>query len=254
MNWRPILVRLGWLALAVAVLETAAIWICLRSVWTPIERHYLPVYIWCSLPIVTPATAEVRFIWKTGRHRKRELATGEDVVESDGETGMALSQSALDAGWKTLMEVPPQEVPTAKLRPGLADLAFDDESLWSFLFLPKVCGIVAFGYGVFGLVWLGNWFMDWAVERSMQKQRSPWAEPSPSIFGDCAEAAQKFRSGVVALHRYARRRIETHRAAVSTDVAQHEPPVRPPSFAIPIFGVYNGSARGYLWSEQDKIE
>ena len=85
------------------------------------QRHYLPAYFWCSLPVVGPSTVEVRWIWKIGRHRKRQLATDDDVVDSADGIGMTLSQSALDAGWKSLIEGPPQQVPADQLRPDLAD-------------------------------------------------------------------------------------------------------------------------------------
>lgn len=254
MNWRPILTHFAWLvALAVAV-EAGAIWVCSCWFWAPIQRHYLAAYIWSSLPIITPATAEVRFIWKTGRHRKRELATDDDVVESDGETGMALSQSARHAGWRTLMEGPPRKVPAAILQRGLSDLAFDGESPWNFLLLPEACGLVAFGYGLYGFVRLANRFADWAVERTFERNRSWWEEPSWSLLDRCAETAQKFCSLVVSLHRRAQLCIATHRAAPNANSAQSEPPARPSSFAIPIFGVYNGTGDGYLWSETDEIE
>ena len=69
-----------------------------------------------------PSTVEVSLIWKTRPHRKPELASDDDAVESEDETGMELSQSAIDAGWTGLTEGPPQQVSTAILRRGLADL------------------------------------------------------------------------------------------------------------------------------------
>lgn len=253
MNWRPILTHLAWLVALAVVVETGTIWVCSRWFWTPTQRHYLAAYIWCSLPVITPASAEVRFIWKTGRHRKRELAT-EDDVDSQGGTGLKLSQSALEAGWTSLMEEPPREVPAPILKRGLADLAFEDESLWSFLLLPEACGFVAFGYGLYGFVRLANRFADWAVERSFERHRSWWDAPSWNLLDWCAETAQKLCSCVVVLHRRARRCIEWRRAETNHSFASSEPEVRPPSFAIPIFGVYNGTGLGYLWSEKDEIE
>ena len=253
MNWRPILTHVAWLvALAVAV-EAGAIWVCSRWFWTPIQRHYLSAYIWCSLSVITPASVEVRFVWKTGRHRKRELATEGDV-DSQGGTGLKLSQLALDAGWKGLEEGPPQEVPAAILQRGLSDLAFEDESLWRFLLLPDVCGFVTFGFGLYGFVRLADRFAGWAVERSLRHDRSWWEESSWSPLDWCTDTAQKLCSLVVALHRRAERCIATRRAAPNSNSAQSEPPAISPSFAIPIFGVYNGTGNGYVWSEKDEIE
>ena len=253
MNWRPILTHLAWLVAFVVVVEAATIWVCSQWFWTPIQRHYLAAYIWCSLPVITPASAEVRFLWKTTRHRKRQLAT-EDDVDSQGGTGLKLSQSALDAGWTSLIEDPPRDVPAAILKRGLADLAFEGESLWSFLLLPEACGLVAFGYGLYGFVWLANRFADWAVERSFDRHRSWWEKPSWSLLDWCAETAQKLCSRVVALHKRTRSCIERRRAETNPSFESSEPEARPPSFAIPIFGVYNGTGDGYLWSEKDEIE
>ena len=254
MNWRPILTHLAWLvALAIGV-EVGAIWVCSHWFWTPIQRHYLPSYIWCSLPVIMPASAEVRFIWKTGRHRKRELAT-EDDVDSQGETGLKLSQSALDEGWTSLKEESPREVPTAILQRGLADLAFGGESLWSFLLLPEACGFVAFGYGLYGFVRVANRFADWVVEHSFECRRFWWEEPSWSLLDWSAETAQNLYSSVVALHRRAERCIATHRAAPNSNSAHSDPPAISSSFAIPIFGVYDGTPNGgYVWGEKDEIE
>ena len=253
MNWRPILTHLAWLVTLAIVVEGGTIWVCSHWFWTPFQRHYLAAYIWCSLPVITPASAEVRFIWKTGRHRKPELAT-EDDVDSQGGTGLKLSQSALDAGWRGLTEEPPREVPAAILKRGLSDLAFEGESLWCFLLLPEACGLVAFGYGLYWFVWLANRFADWAVERSFERHRSWWEEPSWSPLDWCAETAQTLCSCVVVLHRRAQYCIERPRAETNRSFASIESEARPPSFAIPLFGVYNGTGEGYLWCEKNEID
>ncbi len=253
MNWRPILTHLAWLLALAIIVEASAVWVCSRWFWTAIQRHYLPAYIWCSLPVITPASAEVRFLWKAARHRERELATEDDVDSPDG-TGLKLSQPALDAGWTRLIEDPPREVPAAILRRGLSELAFENESLWSFLLLPEACGLVAFGYGLYGFVRLTNRFADWALERSLQRQKSWWEEPSWSLLDWCAETAQRLCTGVVVLHRRARNCIERRRAETNHSVASSEPEAKPSSFAIPIFGVCNGTGDGYLWNERDEIE
>ena len=60
MNPRRILLIFARLLAFAAIAQVVAIWIFCRSSWTPIERHYLPAYIWCSIPVVTPETVEVR--------------------------------------------------------------------------------------------------------------------------------------------------------------------------------------------------
>jgi len=254
MNGRPILVALARLAVLLLTVEVGTIWVCSHWFWTPVQRHYLPAYIWCSLPVITPATAEVRIVWKTGPHRKRQHATDDDAVDSKGGTGMKLSQSALDAGWTGLTEGPQEQFSTATLRRGLADLAFDGEGLWRFLLLPEACGLVAFCFGLYGCLRLGNRLEDWATELAWRRQRSPWEEPSPSLFDKCSAMARALHSRLAKLHLRARKRIEMHRAATTAIAAVAEPPVRPASFALPLFGVHNGTGRGYLWSEMDEIE
>jgi len=254
MNWKPILALVVRFAAMTAAIQTGTIFVCSHWFWTPIQRHYLPAYIWCSLPVITPVTAEVRVVWKTRAHRKWELATNGDAVDSEGGTGMKLSQSALDAGWTGLAEGPPQNFSTATLRRDLADFAFDGESLWSFLLLPEACGLVVFCYGLYGCVWLGNRLLDWAAELNWKRQRSLWEESPPNLFDRCSAMARGLHSRVAKLHRSARQRIEMHRAATTTNAAVAEPPARPASFALPLFGVHNGTGEGYLWSEKDEIE
>ncbi len=176
------------------------------------------------------------------------------MVDSEDGTGMRLSQSALDAGWKGLAVGPPEQFLAATLRQDLPDLAFEDEGPWSFLLLPEACGLVVFCYGIYGCLWLGNWLMDWAADLSWKRQRSRWEAQLPSLFDRCAAMARGVQSRLAALHRSALRRREMHRAAKAPIVVQPEPPARPASFAFPLFGVYNGTGEGYLWSERDEIE
>jgi hypothetical protein len=254
MNRRRILLVTARLFVFVAVAEAVAIWAFWRSQWTPIERHYLPAYIWCSLPVMTPETVEVRLIWKTGRHRKPQLATDDDAMDSLDGTGMVLSQSAINAGWRTLIDGPPQQVPAELLRPDLARLAFEGQSLWNLLLLPELSTITAL------CVALGTWFLLIGFSRALiaelaWRRRLPAFEgPSPNFVEECAALAWKVRSGVWALHRGAARRIEPHSAAPSANVALVEPAAKPASFAFSLFGIHNGTGYGYLWSERDEIE
>ena len=66
---------------------------------------------------------------------------------------MALSQSAIDAGWKALIEGPPQQVPAELLGPDLARMAFEGQSLWDLLLLPELSAMVAL------CVALCTWFL-----------------------------------------------------------------------------------------------
>jgi hypothetical protein len=254
MNLRRILLILARLLAFAAIAETVTLWIVWRSEWTPLERHYLPVYIWCSLP-VTPPTVEVRLIWKTERHRKQQLATDSDVDSGDG-AGMALSQSARDAGWKTLMQGPPEQVPAERLRPVLASLAYEGQDLRDFLLLPELSAIGALCAA------LCTWFLVIGFFRALPSEIAwrigyyAFCESSASFFEECAAQALGVYSRFAKSHRSPQQRIALHGAATAAIAPSTEPPRKPfSSFAIPFFGVNDGSGNaGYLWSEKDEIE
>jgi hypothetical protein len=256
MNWRRIFLILARLLAFAAMAETVTIWIFWRSPWTPLEGHYLSAYFWSSLPVIGPSTAEVRLIWKTCRHRKQQLATDDDVVGSDNGTGMMLSQSARDEGWKTLIEGAPQEVPAERLRPGLASLAFDGQSLWDLLLLPELTALVTLCAA------LGAWFLLIGFFRARPREMawrwrfSDFQEWSASFFEECAALARGLYSRFAEWHRGAHRRIALHGTAPAAIVTSTELPREPfSSFPIPLFGVNDGSGKaGYLWSEKDEIE
>lgn len=143
MNRRRILLIFARLIAFAAIAQPVTIWMFLHSISTPIERHYLSAYLWSSIPLVGPSSVEVRLIWKTGRNRKQQLATDDDAVDSANGSGMALSHSAGNAGWKTLIEGPPQQVSTELLRQDLASSAFEGQSLWDLLLLQEISALMA---------------------------------------------------------------------------------------------------------------
>jgi hypothetical protein len=215
----------------------------------------LPSYIWCSLSAVAPATAEVRLIWKTGQHRKLELASDDDAVASDGAIGMAISQSALDAGWKELSEGPPQQVSVARFRPALTDLAFDGNDLWEFLFLPEMCALFVFCVSLCGWFFLRGLIRELISEFAWRRRFAAANGPSPGFFEQYAVWARELGSCLASLHRTAARSIATQSAAPAVTTNRTESPVRPASFALPLFGVYNGAGKGgYLWNQTHEIE
>lgn len=254
MNPRRILFIFVRLLAFVVVAETIAIWIFWRSSWTPIERYYLPAYIWCSLPVISPSTVEVRLIWKTGRHRKRELATDDDAIDSIDGTGVELSRSAVEAGWKALMEGPPQQIPAELLKPALASLAFEGQSLWDLTLLPELDALAVL------CVSLCIWFLAIGFLRALiteyawRRRLSSRKQLLSSLFRDSAVLVQRACAGFAALRRSAAQRIETRRTAPSMITAAAQPQTRCASFAFPLFGVHNGTGEGYLWSEKDSIE
>lgn len=254
MNRRRILLILAWLLASAAVTEALAIWILWRSPWTSIERHYLPAYFVSSLPLVGPSTVEVRWIWKIGRHQKRQLATDDDAVDSADGTGIALSESASDAGWMTLVEGPRQQVPADQLRPYLAGLAFEGQSLGELLLFPELSALAALCASL--CVWflvvgfLRALVADYAWRRRVYSRQ----ELLSNLYKDCAELEHRVCSGLATLYRSRARQIETDPPATSTKVQQIQPPPRPASFAFPLFGVCNGTGGGCLWTERNSIE
>ena len=254
MNRRRILLIFARLTAFAAIAQAVTFWIFCRSPWTPIERHYLSAYFWSSLPLVGPSTVEVRLIWKTGRHRKQQLATDGDAVDSNDGAGMVLSQSARDAGWKALIENPPQQVPADVLRADLASLAFEGQSLWDLLLLPELSALAALCSA------LGTWYLligflrALPAELAWQRPYSALEELFLSFFDGSAALARKTYSALKPLCRNAVRRTATHSAASTTGITAITPEAKPASFALPLFGVYNGTGEGYLWTERDAIE
>ncbi len=255
MNRRPILVILARLAALAMVVEVGTIWVCESWFWTPLQRHYLTTFIWCSLPAIAPTNVEVQLIWKTESHRKWVLASDDDAVESDGDLGMAISQSALDAGWKELSEGPPQEVSVARFGPALDDLAFDGEDLWEFLFFPVVCGLVVLCVSLCGWFFLKGLIRELISEFAWRRRLAAENEPAPGFFEQCAEWPRKVGSRLASLHRPAPRIIATQSAAPTLSTGSTESPLRSASFALPLFGVYDGTGKGgYRWSQKHEIE
>jgi len=254
MNRRGILLILVRVLAFAAVAQALAIWVFWRSPWTPIERHYLSAYFASSLPLVGPSTVEVQWIWKIGRHQKRQLATDSDVLNSADGTGMALSSSALGSGWKTLLEGPPQQIPADQVRPYLATLAFEGQSVGGLLAFPELCALAALCASLF--VWflvvgfLRALIADYAWRRRVYSRQ----ELLSTLSKDCAALAQRVCSGLAALYRSRPRHIETHPVATSTKVLQIQPTARPASFPFPVFGVCTGAGKGFPWSDKDEID
>lgn len=254
MNWRPILVILARLLAFAAIAQVVTIWLFCRSPWSPIERHYLSAYLRSSLLLVGPSTVEVRLIWKTGHHRKQQLATDSDAVGSDDGTTMVLSQSARDAGWKALVEGPPQRVPADLLSQDLAGLAFEDQSFGDLLLLPELSALAALCSSLGAWYLLIGFFRALPAEFAWRRRYSAFEELFSSVLEESAALARGFRSRLKPLRRSALRSTKTHSAAPTTRITAITPEAKLASFALPLFGVYNRTGEGYLWTERDAIE
>jgi hypothetical protein len=255
MNWRPVLTLVARLATLAIVVQAGTIWVCSHWFWTAIQRHYLPAYLWSSMPAVAPSTIEVRLIWKTRPHRKPELASEDDVVSSDDGTGMALSPWARDAGWTGLTEGTPQRVASGILASGLPGLAFEGESPSDFLFLPEVCAMAVFCLALFGWFCLKGLFQALMAELASRRRLSACQEPFPSLFEECARLARRVCSGLAALHRSAARcimtHIKTHTAATSINVAAAKPLAEACIFPVSTLRPPQRKRRGWLSLERE---
>jgi hypothetical protein len=254
MNHRRVLLICARLLAFAAIAQAVAFGIFSRSISTPIERHYLSAYFWSSLPIIGPSTVEVRLIWKTGRHRKQQLATDDDTVGCADGARTVLSQSARSAGWRSLIEGPPQQVQAELLSQDLAGLAFEGQSLWDLLFLPELSALAALCTALCTWYLLIGFFRALPAEFAWRQRYSALEELFSSFFEVSKALARGVRAGINALHRSEGRRIDMHSAAPQTNIAQTPPLAPTPSFALPIFGVYSGTGKGYLWTDRDAIE
>jgi len=254
MNRRRILLILVRLVAFAAVVEALTIWVFWRSPWTPIEHHYLPDYFASSLPLVGPSTVEVQWIWKVGGHRKRQLATDDDVVDAAHGTGMALSRSAVDAGWKTLMEGPPQPIPADQVRPYLASVAFGGQSLWELLLFPELSALAALCASLFVWFLVVGFLRALVAEYAWRRRAYSWKELLSTLSQDRVALTQRVSSGLAASYRSIPRHVDTHSVAKSTKVLQTQSLARPASFAFPLFGVCNGTGKGFLWSDRGEID
>jgi hypothetical protein len=254
MNRRRILLILVRLLAFAAVAEALTIWVFWRSPWTPIEHHYLHDYFASSLPLVGPSTLEVQWIWKVGRHQKRQLATDNDVVDSADRTGMALSQAARDAGWKTLVRGPQQEVSAYELRPCLSNLAFEGQSLWELLLFPELSALAALCASLFVWFLVVGFLRALVAEYAWRRRLCNWQELLSTLSQDCAAMAERVCSGLAELYRSIPGHTDTHPVGTSAKVLQVQPPARPAAFAFPLFGVCNGTGKGFLWSDTDEID
>ena len=254
MNRRRNLLIFARLIAFAAIAQALAIWIFSCSISTPVERHYLSAYFWSSLPIIGPSTVEVRLIWKTGRHRKQQLATDNDAVGSDGGARIVLSQSARDAGWKALIESPPQQVPSDLLSQDLAGLAFEGQSFWNLLFLPELSAFAALCSALGTWYLLIGFFRALPAEFAWRWRYSALEELFSSFFEVSATLTRSVRSRFKPLRRSVVRRTATHPAAPTTKITAIPPEAKPISFALPLFGVYSGTGEGYLWTERNAIE
>ena len=92
------------------------------------------------------------------------------------------------------------------------------------------------------------------AEVAWRRRFSDIQELSGSFSEECAALAQPVHSGLKAFHQTMAQRIEAHSASPRTTVPVIPPEAKPPSFALPLFGVYSGAGGGFLWSEKDAIE
>jgi hypothetical protein len=134
-------------------------------------------------------------------------------------------------------------------------LVFDGEDLWDFLFLPEICALLVFFFSLCGWFFLRGLTRELISEFAWRRRFAAENEPSPGFSEQCAVWARERGSRLASLHRAAPRCVAMQSAAPASTIYPTESPVRPASFALPFFGVYNESGKGgYLWSQKHEIE
>ena len=167
---------------------------------------------------------------------------------------MVLSQTARDAGWKALIEGPPQQIPADLLSQDLSCLAFEGQSLWNLLLLPELSALAALCTALGAWYLLIGFFRVLPSEIAWRRRFSAFQESCASFFEDCEALAHSPLSRLKTLHQTEARCTERISAVPRATVAMITPEAKPASFALPLFGVYNGTGSGYLWDEKDAIE
>ena len=135
-------------------------WIALR--FSPVQRHYLPTYMECSIGALSGNDLEyVAWIEKKAPGKVWEIAQPGDLIPVGGDIPFKLSSAARVAGWNDLGWNTNGRFRQRDVRVYLEEIFFDGQSFW-FLFLQPFEGVlIAF------LCWkmFDNWRKDMARER-----------------------------------------------------------------------------------------
>lgn len=243
--------RFVWWYTALAIFcvgGTFALWSV--RIWTPLQRHYLWSYIWCSRPGADPsAQVAVRWIWKTAPGRKPELASeGEIASTAADRPSLALSATARKAGWRELKRGPKDLYPAATLKPFLETQFFDGNSAWIVLSIPTLCGLAIYCFLLLGASWVksGLSSVRWELEQTS------WFWPMLTWFRTRLAAPEKLCLYLLERTGHSGRKVHPESMPIS---AQAAPPAKPVQPAFCPFGAANRTQEpAFSWNKKDEIE
>ena len=247
MSYRLSIPRYVWQLAALTVIcvgSTFALWAV--HVWTPLQRHYLWPYVWCSRPGADPSSQiALRWIVKTAPGRTPELATANDIVSG---TSSELSSTARRAGWTGLTLGPRERAPIATLKPFLEEQFFNENNAWIIVLPPLLCGLAAFCFLLLSAAWLESRlsYLRWQLEQTL------WFEPTLYRVRKCLAITAKLFSGLMAM--------TAHKKLIDAPTKKPIPaPVAPPTASMPAtfspFGTTQDAQKtAYVWSKKDEIE
>ena len=240
-----------WWYTALAVLcvgGTFMLWTA--HVWTPVQRHYLWPYLWCSRPSAAPSSQVIiRWLYKTAPGKSPEIALENEVVSrAANQHSLLLSAIARQAGWMALELGPKEQYSAATLRPFLKDQFFDGNNAWLVLSTPLLCGLVSFCFALLGVAWLEDKWppVRWRLEQTF------WFKPMLFMFWKWTVTAKKLCSLLLALIAHRTQKIPVEDKPVSPPIM---PPAKPVQPAFSPFGVTNRTQKSaFTWSKKDEIE
>jgi hypothetical protein len=177
----------GWfVALAtICIGGTFALWAV--HVWTPVQRHYLWAYVWCSRPGADPSSlVTIRWFYKTAPDRQAELASEDEVISSEANgPSLALSPAARQAGWTDVMLGPKEQFPAAALEPFLSEQFSDGNNAWLVVSPPLPCGLVLFCFFAIVCRMAGELVALCALETGTNSLVQSNDLPVPKVVGNC---------------------------------------------------------------------
>ena len=199
----PWLTVLSFVVLASLALGLIALpvwgWIVLR--FSPVQRHYLPVYLQSSVGVLTgDGPNYVEWIKKRGPGKDWVVAQSEDLVPTDQDyPPFQLSPAALASGWNDLGFNTDGTFTQRDVRDTLQAEIFDGHSLLFFVLQP---------FELFLVGWLCWMFLDRWRKQQARERGAVWDENyRPAPWGDdlalfLNQLARETREGAVGTRRW----------------------------------------------------
>jgi hypothetical protein len=248
--------RFPWLPILVITAFSGALLLCNWLVWTPIQRYYLPAYLKCAFFGTDPAVrVEVRWLYKTGSHKKQDLALDADVIPASSDSNhripMQLSPVARQAGWTGLIEGPEEWHQTAKLQPFLQAQFYAGETIWKVLLTPLLCGIAL----LLLMLAARDLLQGWIQRRWWRSQRIEWGEPHPSWLRRWRMKMGNIRFKLPKFTMPKTPESVSKPIPPAPVVVVTEPSKKPPQAAFPLFGASGSDSKeGFAWNKAKEID